>query len=184
MVGMARKGIGKKIGLGALAAIGVGVLVLYTTSFGKGLRDVWSTGAVQAMTKKHVDGTYSAESSVDNLKALSTGLKSYESSEGQYPDAAKWMDQLSPRLILNNLPKAEAEKKLVRPDLVGQEGAYGYAFNDAAAGKYRGDLAKGTILLFESAATGRNAHGDPTTDGKPGGSALTIDGTIVALKRS
>ncbi len=176
---MGRMGWGKKIGIGALAVLGAGVVALYTTSFGKGLRDIAGTGAVQSVLAKPPRRTYDASNSDANLKALSTAIKLYHDSEGAYPKADAWMDDIEPRLILNDLPKKEADKKLVRPDVA--EGKYGYAINDAAAGKYRDDLKKGTILLFESAATGRNAHGDPKKDGKPGGRALTIEGDLVSL---
>lgn len=176
---MARSGLGKKIGLGAAAVAGIVVVVLFATPFGKGIRDIWRSGAVQSMVTKPPKRTYDASNSDENLKALSIALRLYQDSEGQYPDADKWMDQVAPRLILNDLPKKEADKKLVRPDV--GEGEFGYAINDAAAGKYKGDLKKGTILLFESAATTRNAHGDPKKDGRPGGRALTIDGDLVGL---
>lgn len=175
---MGRMGLAKKIGLGALGIVAVGVMVLYTTSFGKGVRDVAGSGVVQEAMTKPPKRTYEATDSAENLKALSTALRLYESSEGRYPDAAAWMDEIAPRLVLNDLPKKEAYKKLVRPG-VGEE--YGYAMNDAAAGKYHGDLPKGTILLFESLSTERNAHGDPRRGGLPSGRGLTIEGEIVPL---
>lgn len=167
--------IGGALGLLVLVA----VIVLFTTSFGKGIRDLWGSGAVQATVAKHEDTTYNSTSTDANLKALYTGMKLFQESEGQYADAADWMDKLSPRLVLNNLPQKEAEKKLVRPGVA--EGAYGYALNDAAAGKYVGDLPKGTLLLFESKPTARNAHGDPLKDGLPHGRGVTIEGDLVPL---
>lgn len=181
MNGMARGSLGKKIGIGALLLVIVGLIVLFGTSFGKGLRDVTKTGVLQDVVKRHENGTFVSSGSAENLKALGTGLKQYESSEGQYPDADRWMDQLLPRVTLNNLPKKEARKKFIRPDLSGGDGAYGFAMNDAAAGKYHGDLPKGTVLVFESNATGWNAHGDPKKDGRAGGSGLTVEGTVVPL---
>ena len=172
-------GLAKKIGLGALGVVAVGVVVLYTTSFGKGVRDVAGSGVVQEAMTKPPKRTYEAKDSAENLQALSTALRLYEGSEGQYPDAAKWTDEIAPRLVLNDLPKKEASKKLVRPGL--GEGEYGYAMNEAAGGKYHGDLPKGTILLFESVSTARNAHGDPRRDGLAGGKGLTIEGKIVPL---
>lgn len=176
--------LGRKIlvGVGVIAA--GAVIVLFVTPFGKGVRDIWSSGAVQAAVAPHEDKTYDAKSSDENLKALSTALKLYHDSEGQYPDAAKWMDEIAPRLVLNDLPKKEADKKLVRPDLAGQADAYGYAMNDVAGGQYKDDLKKGTILIFESSSTVRNAHGNPldAKDFKAGGRALTIEGDLVSLK--
>lgn len=165
--------VGGALGLLVLIA----VIVLFATSFGKGIRDLWGSGAVQAAVAKHEDATYDSTSTDANLKALFTGMKLFQESEGQYPDAADWMEGLSPRLILNNLPKKEAEKKLIRPGVAA--GGYGYALNDAAAGKYVGDLPKGTVLLFESASTVRNAHGDPKKDGLPKGRGVTIEGSLV-----
>lgn len=159
----------------------VGVILLFTTATGKAFRDLWKNGAIQAAVSKVPQRKYEDKSSDDNLKALFTAFKLYQDSEGQYPDASKWMDQIAPRLVLNDLPKKEAEKKLVRPDLAGQADAYGYAINDAAAGKYIGDLPKGTVLLFESSATARNAHGDPKKDGKAGGRAVTIEGSLASV---
>jgi hypothetical protein len=178
---MARGGVGKKllVGLGALVALAV--IGLFTTSFGKGLRDLWGSGAIQASVLKPERRTYDDKSSDENLKALSTAIKLYHESEGAYPDSDKWMDEIAPRLILNDLPKKEADKKLVRPDLAGQSDQYGYAMNDAASKKYRDDLPKGTILLFESSSTVRNAHGDPKKDGKAGGRSVTIEGNLVNL---
>lgn len=181
MGGMARGSVGKKLLIGLAALVALAVIGLFTTSFGKGLRDLWGSGAIQAAVEKVPRRTYDAKSSDDNLRALSTAIKLYHESEGAYPNSEKWMDEIAPRLILNDLPKKEAEKKLVRPDLVGQTDAFGYAMNDGASKKYKDDLPKGTILLFESASTSRNAHGDPKNDGKPGGRALTIEGDLVTL---
>ncbi|RYG25943.1 hypothetical protein EON82_05215 [bacterium] len=178
---MARGSIGKKLLLALGALVALSVIGLFTTSFGKGLRDLWGSGAIQAAVEKPERRTYDAKSSDENLKALSTAIRLYHESEGAYPDATKWMDQIAPRLILNDLPKKEADKKLVRPDLSDQADAFGYSMNDAASKKYRDDLPKGTILLFESESTARNAHGDPKKVGKPGGRALTIEGELVSL---
>ena len=172
-------GAAKKVGIGVGAVVLVGVIVLFATPFGKGVRDIWGSGAVQAAVAKHQDVTYVDKDSEVNLQSMSTALKIYQTSEGQYPDAAVWMDKILPNMILNNLPKREAEKKFHRPDVPAE--GYGYALNDAAAGKYVGDLPKGTVLVFESAATGRNAHGDAKRDGKPGGRGVTIEGTPVKL---
>lgn len=176
---MARGRFGKKL-LGVVAGVAAGVLVvLFATPFGKGVRDIAGTGVVQDVLAKPEKQTYDSQDTDRNLEALATGLRLYQESEGAYPAAATWMDDLLPRLITNVLPKKEAEKKLVRPGVA--EGEFGYALNDAAAGKYVGDLPKGTILVFESAATGRNAHGDPRKDGRKGGRALTIEGDLVSL---
>ena len=176
---MEAMGRAKKIGIGVAAVAGIATAVLFATPAGKALRDIAGSGAVGAVLSKPPKRTYDATSSDANLQALSTALKLYHESEGQYPPAATWMDAIAPRLILNDLPKKEADKKLVRPDV--GAGEYGYAMNDAAAGKYRDDLPKGTVLLFESAATGRNAHGDPKKDGKAGGRGVTIEGKGVSL---
>ena len=167
------------MGIGIAAAVGLALVVLYATPFGKGVRDIVGSGALQDAVKPHHDFTYEDKNSDANLASFSTALRLYQASEGVYPDAGRWMDEILPRLILNNLPKKEAEKKFVRPGVAA--GGYGYAIDDAAAGKYVGDLPKGTILVFESASTERNAHGDPRKDGKAGGRGVTIEGKIVPL---
>lgn len=172
-------GAGKKIGIGLGAVLLVGAVVLFATPAGKAIRDIAGTGVVQQALKKHEDLTYVDKDSEANLQSFATALKTYQTSEGVYPDAGRWMDEILPRLILNNLPQKEAEKKFHRPDVAA--GGYGYALNDVAAGHYVGDLPKGTILVFESATTERNAHGDPKRDGRPHGRAITIEGTPVSL---
>jgi hypothetical protein len=68
-------------------------------------------------------------------------------------------------------------KKLIRPGL--SEGQFGYAFNDAASGKYKDDLKEPakTALVFESMETQKNAHGDPARLRK--GIAISVDGTVL-----
>jgi hypothetical protein len=76
----------------------------------------------------------------------------------------------------------EAERKLVRPDLGGKRGEFGYAINSECAGKYRPDIKNPkTILFFESIQTTKNLAGNPIIIGKQGAKAITIDGTIVNL---
>jgi hypothetical protein len=123
--------------------------------------------------------TYHGDSTA-NLQAMRTALLGYEESEGQFPAAAGWMDAIGNRLNTDNLKKGEGLKKLVTPEFVGQEGKYGYAFNDALSGKYHGDIKdQKTPMIFESSSTEKNAHGDPSKLRKPGGVAITVDGQIV-----
>jgi len=142
-------------------------------------QDVWSlqrAGFFEQIEKQE----YQA-SRLDNLKALHTALTLYHDSEGQYPSAAGWMDAIEPSLNTADLKDGESKKKMIRPDLAAQPGAYGYGISSAAAGKFKDDVPeKGSaILVFESKATTRNATGEAKTEGLPKGKAVTIDGAIV-----
>lgn len=115
-----------------------------------------------------------------NLQAMRTALLGYQESEGQFPVAAGWMSAIENRLSTDVLKKGEGEKKMIRPELVGEAGKYGYAFNDAASGKYIGDIKDQKIpLVFESTSTEKNAHGDPEKLRLPGGHAIAVDGTLL-----
>ncbi len=118
-------------------------------------------------------------SSTENLKFIRTALLGYEESEGQFPLGPGWMDAIQNRLGSDDLKKGEAVKKLVAPEDEGKPEAYGYAFNDALSGKFYGDIKDPkTPMVFESGATGRNAHGDPAKLRKPGGLVITVGGDI------
>lgn len=137
---------------------------------------LWQKGFFGKTSDAHrYEGT-----SIDNLKFIRTALLGYEDSEGQFPAAGGWMDAIQNRLGTDDLKAGEAAKKLVRPDFYGQQGKYGYAFNQALAGKYRGDIKdQRTPMVFESASSERNAHGDPVRLRKPGGLAVTVGGDIL-----
>jgi hypothetical protein len=158
-----------------------GCLVLLIASIGGGiwvyptLRDLWPFLFGRDDPEISYKGT-----SIDNLKAMHTALNLYHDSEGQYPEASGWMDAIKARIKTADLKKGEEEKKLIRPALLGKEGQYGYAMNDAASGKYKDDIKDPkTPLIFESTETGKNAHGDPKTAKRPHGVAIAVDGTIL-----
>ena len=136
--------------------------------------NVYGIDALRKPEKHRYDAT-----SEQNLKALYQGMMLHHDSEGQFPPADKWMDAIESRLRTNDLLKAEEKKKLVRPDLSGQAGAYGYAMNDVAGDKYKEDIKDPatTPLIYESKQTARNAHGDPATDRD--GLAIAVDGSIL-----
>ena len=168
-----RKGL-----VGCLGGLILFVILLLVTPQGRFIIDAlnyfrpWE----KAQTHKY-DGT-----SRENLKALTIALGHYHDSEGQFPDAKGWMDSVEKYLDTADLKKGESEKKLIRPDLLGQSGKFGYAMNDAASGKYKDDIKdKKTVILFESTETTRNAHGDPKKIGVHGGQGIALDGTIVKL---
>ncbi|HRF58979.1 MAG TPA: hypothetical protein PLH94_03575 [Fimbriimonadaceae bacterium] len=124
--------------------------------------------------------------SMENLKALHTAMMLYHDSEERFPDASGWMDALKPYIGTRELPEAEAMKKFIDPTIQAGNGAFGYAMNDAVAGKYKGDIADPdtTPLLFSSKETGWNAHGDPQAlapdpHRKGGDLVLTVSGTIL-----
>ncbi|MFQ3669409.1 MAG: hypothetical protein SNJ61_11045 [Fimbriimonadaceae bacterium] len=126
--------------------------------------------------------------SMENLKALHAAMMLYHESEGQFPDAAGWMDAIEDRLVTATLPREEAVKKLVNPVLPEAEGVYGYAMNSAASGKFVDDIEDpaDTPLIFDSRSTGRNAHGRPEDllpdPPRPGGNlGISVDGRVLRL---
>jgi hypothetical protein len=129
-----------------------------------------------AFNQKQVE--YDVKSREDTLKGIYRMLKDYNESEGQLPDAGNWMEKMSKRVKTADLKDNEGIKKLIRPDLIGQDGKYGYALNAAASDKYLGDLKDPKmILVYESKQTKWNAVGDPATDRS--GIGITISGEIV-----
>lgn len=120
-----------------------------------------------------------AATSEQNLKAIYQGMMLYHESEGQFPLAEGWMDAIANRLKSNDLEKGEAEKKLIRPDLAGTSGAFGYAMNESTSGKYKDDVADPgtTPLIYESKQTARNAKGDARDDRD--GLAISVSGAIL-----
>jgi hypothetical protein len=145
--------------------------------YGPAISDFLKVYGIESLTKPERH-KYNATSE-ENLKALYQGMILFHDSEGQFPPADKWMDSIESRLRTNDLIKAEEKKKLIRPDLVGQPNKFGYAMNDLAGTKYKEDVKDPatTPLIYESKQTGRNAHGDPTTD--LDGIAIAIDGNII-----
>lgn len=164
-------------GLGILA---VGVGGLFLTPGGRDIRNLWGNGTIQAVLSEPEQRKYNADNE-SNLKALYTALNLYHDSEGQFPQAAGWMDAIKGRLRASDMKAGEEEKKFHDP-IVTDPNGFGYAMNDAASGKFNGDLKdKKEPLIYESTLTTRNAHGDPKKDGRKGGKAVSSDGTIVAL---
>ena len=117
-----------------------------------------------------------------NLKALYTGMMLQHDSDGQFPQGTGWMDQIIKR-VRNETLKAGAEKeKFIDPAAGGRPGEYGFAMNDAAAGKYKDDIKdKAMPLIFETTETQWNAHGDPAKIGRKNGIGISVDGKIVRL---
>jgi len=106
---------------GMLAAVLVIVVVpAYHVAHGAGLLE------------HHDERTYNATNE-GNLKALYTALMLYHDSEGQFPQAAGWMDAIKTRIQANDMKPEEAAKKLVNPLAATGAGTYGYAMNDAAS---------------------------------------------------
>lgn len=162
--------------MGCLGIVVVGGLILAVTPQGHLLVNLFKNGAIQAAVMPAGKRTYTATNE-SNLKAIYTALKLYHDSEGQFPKGDGWMDAIQNRIRADDMSKEEAAKKLIRPDLVGQANQFGYALNDAAAGKYKDDVPKDTILVYESKETGRNAHGNPTKERE--GAAITVSGQVL-----
>ena len=154
----------------------IGVLILgIAIWFGPTLMVAFRHGFFDKGPEKHA---YSATSE-ENLKAMYTAMMLYHDSEGQFPQGDGWMDALKDRIRSNDLKKGEAEKKLIRPDLLDQPNKYGYALNDAASGKYIDDIKDPdkTPLVYESKQEQKNAHGDPKQD--QSGIAISAKGQIL-----
>ena len=144
----------------------------------KDLRNLYQHGLLQSDSGEDRRYTASREA---NLKSMYTALNLYQDSEGKYPEASGWMDAIQQHLRTSDMPAAEAEKKLVRPNLDHPTpGQYGYAINDAIAGKFKGDIKDlNTPMVFESADLSKNAHGSP--EGQHGSLAITMSGKISRL---
>jgi len=174
---MARKGLGKKLGIGCLGVLLVAAGIIAFSEPGKALQDVWRSGALQAKVMPASERTYDP-SSEGNLKAIHTALLLYHDSEEKFPEANGWMDAIKERIRADDMSQEESQKKLIRPDLLSKDGQSGYALNTKAGGKYKDDVGNAqTILVYESKQTARNAAGDPATDRD--GYAITIDGTVL-----
>jgi hypothetical protein len=162
--------------IGCFVVLILVAVVFPFTGFGRSFLDLWHIGLIQAAISSPDDRKYDA-SRQGNLKAIYTALMLYHDSEGQFPVSSGWMDAIENRIQTIDMKKEEAQKKLIRPDLVSQPGAFGYSMNDAASGKYKGDLKDPkTVLVFESDQTVKNAHGTPPNDKHK--MAVTIDGTV------
>lgn len=140
----------------------------------------------KGVLEKAPDRTYSSSVQA-NLKALYTAMMFVHESDGQFPDASKWMDAVKVRIQTGDMSAAEAQKKLLDPT-VSEPGSFGFAMNDACSQKYVGDVKDPkTVLLFQSQNKAWNAHGDPKKDipsPARGGQTLgiTISGDVVSIK--
>jgi hypothetical protein len=169
--------------------VGIGcaiVLVALFLLFGKTVRDLYKHGFLDAYFAQDQTRKYDA-SSENNLTMLYKAMMLYHESEGQFPKSNGWMDAVKSFGAASDLAKGESEKKFVTPSLAGKPGQFGYAMNDVASGKYKGDIKDPkTILIFDSSDTSRNAHGDPKkllpSPPRTGGNlGIAVDGTIVKL---
>ena len=151
--------------------LGVGLLVLVAGVWlWPVLRVLMSKGLPQGPEMRKYEGT-----SADNLKAIRTALMLYHDNEDKFPEANGWMDAIEKQLKTNDLTPEEAAKKLKNP----ATGEFGYAINDAAAGKYKGDLKDPKMVLVYESSGGRNQHGTPIA---AKGQAIQLDGNLVRLK--
>jgi hypothetical protein len=159
-----------------------GTLVAYILFFGA---TIWPLLKHFGIFDRKEMEIYNA-SNEKNLQALRTALMEYHESEGQFPDASHWMDAIKSRVKVDDMEASEVAKKYVNPLYPPSSNVFGYALNDAASKKYKGDLKSGTVLLFDSSDTSWDAHGDPrklkpATAAKGGDEGITVDGKIVKL---
>ena len=116
----------------------------------------------------------------NNLKAIQASLLLSAESEGQLPDAGQWMDQALIRLKTSDISEEEAKAKLRVPGRTPPD--FGYAINDKLAGRPLDTKADAeNVLVFESAKTSWNAHGDPAKDAAPHAKGVTVAGQVVTL---
>jgi hypothetical protein len=174
---MARK---RKILLSVVLVLALGFTGLYVSGPGQTFRDLWKHNIIQSLLSKPPERNYEPGRR-ENLKALYVAIMLYHDSEGQWPTSSGWMDAIKSHLRASDMSETEADKKLVRPNLTNPTaGEYGYAMNDAASGKYKGDIKdRTTPLIFESDDLKWNAHGNPA--GKQG-FGITVAGEILNLK--
>lgn len=174
------------MGCGCGCVILVIVGLLFFTGMGRAVRDLWSHGFLQQYLSPDDARKYNA-STTANLKALYTAMMNYHESNGQFPPAKTWMDAIKSFGAASDLAKGEADKKFISPFLAAKPGEFGYAMNDLASDKYKGDLKDPKMpLIFDSSDSSRNAHGDPKKllpkPPRPGGNlAIAVDGTILKL---
>ena len=176
----------RRVGIGCLTLVVAAFGYLYFTGGISVIRNLISHGFLDEYISPEQARKYTAGNEA-NLKALYTAISNYHESEGQFPKADKWMDAIKSYGAASDLAKGEADKKFVSPTLAGKPNQFGYAINDAVAGKYKGDIKDPkTPLIFDSIDTSRNAHGDPKkllpSPPRPGGNlAVAVDGTILKL---
>ena len=171
----------KRRRLGGCAIVLIVVLIAFAVSpYGRAVKSFWDNGLIASLFQGDTNRKYEAGRQ-QNLKALYTAMMLYHEAEGQFPVANGWMDAIRQHIRTGDMSPQEADKKLVRPDLMPPKaGVFGYSMNDAASGKYKGDIkSPKTVLLYESTATARNAHGDPSKERARMGIAL--DGSIVVI---
>jgi hypothetical protein len=162
------------------AAIVLVLLTIIATLFGRTLVTLVREGFVTDLIFKPEKRAWEPSREA-NLRAIYNGMKLHHDSEGSFPAADSWVDAVAIRIRTGDMTQEEAEKKLVRPDLAAPN-QYGYAINQAVTGKYMEDLPAGTVLLFESKSTQKNASGDPKTDSIPGAMFISIEGNIITPK--
>lgn len=180
---MAKMSRGKKWAIALVALVAVGVAVDQLTP-ARELFIMWRAGSFDKADKVKYKGDLE-----DNLKKLHAALILYHDSEGQFPDAEKWMDAIRNRVRTGNMEDSEAMKKFMDPSAqTGGKDIYGIAMNDAASAKYKDDIkdADKTPLLFVSSDTKWNAHGSPDKllpkpERDAGNLGITIDGKIIEL---
>ena len=172
------------IGCGSLVLVLAGLVIF--TKPGQDLRTLVSHGFLDAYLSDGENRKYHGNTEA-NLKAMYAAIMQYHESEGQFPKSEGWMDALKNYGAASDLAKGETEKKFMSPSLHGQANEFGYAMNDLASGKYKGDIKDPkTPLIFDSSNTSRNAHGDPKkllpSPPREGGNlGIAVDGTILKL---
>ena len=159
--------------IGAALFIGIG---LWLIQVGKTVADAKNAGLLdETQTEKY------QASRENNLKSIHRALMQAADSDGEFPDAAKWMETALIRLKTSDLTEEEAKNKLRVPGA--KNGDFGYSFNAVFSKVHPGEIKvkANTILVFESKATTWNASGNPESDAKDGAKGVTFEGKVVDL---
>ena len=153
------------------------VAVVWITPFGNAVRDIIGSGILKEAKLEKFSGTTDGQ-----LRLMYEAAQTHHQSEEVFPEGKTWMDDVLLRMKTQNLLPGEAEKKIVRQDLIGQPNQFGFAMNSAAAGRYKGDLKDPNLILFyTSKSSSKNLYADPTMEGLSGGRGITISGQLLSL---
>lgn len=173
----------KKVLLGCVLPVGL-VLLVGGIVYGPVVRDFWRAGVLPDLLSKTEMREYEAGRE-ENLQEIHRAIMRHHDSEGAFPEAANWMDDVRRRIKTNDMTDEEALKKLQNPLCGGAADCYRYALNRAVSGMYIEDIpnADEVVLVYETSDPAWNAAGEETEGFQPNGTGdvlgITIGGVIV-----
>ena len=166
-VGKARHGGKPQNGLAAIVIVLLACDLFGAYSYyGHVVQILKDTGAIKDTTVAPPQDAPATASSAQNLKDLYAAFSQYAgSNEGVLPPAEKWMENEDLKGYI------QKDEWLHDPAVsTGHDEKFGYAYNDAVAGKKLKEIpdAAKTPLLYESSNTAKSAHDAVTSLPKPG----------------